>query len=83
MTMNKLLWVLNSVSNLGWLWLVSLFYPVYWTQDLELRNRGFDLLSLRSSDRSYFRGTYWKVSREVWNPDPILRGLTKYTSQGS
>ena len=32
--MQNLAWVATMISRHGWIWLVSLVWPVYWSQDI-------------------------------------------------
>jgi hypothetical protein len=54
-----LAFILDKISKHGWLILVAMFYPVYWSQDCAEKNRGYDTLSLRCS--GYDRMTVWKA----------------------
>ena len=38
---------------------VSMVRPCYFTQDVNMRNGGFDLITLKPTGQSYYRGTWW------------------------
>lgn len=55
--------VLEFLSLWGFIGLLSLFYPVYWSQDTKFRHNGYDLVSLKPS--GYFRVTYSQVRKFI------------------
>lgn len=55
-----ILFLIKAYSNYGILFFVSLIYPVYFIQDTNMRNRGYDILSLKEHPKHYWRGIYWK-----------------------
>jgi hypothetical protein len=58
--------VMNLIDKHGWLVVLSFFYPVYWSQDINICNNGYDILSLRDPGTSYFRGT-WKQNVDFFS----------------
>ena len=44
----------------GFIAVLSLVIPVYWEQDIDLKNNGYDIPSLWGTERSYARTTWWK-----------------------
>lgn len=47
-----------NIHNFGLIWLLAHFLPVYWQQDTECKNNGYDILSFRNNgNKHYFRGT--------------------------
>ncbi|MFW5871469.1 MAG: hypothetical protein ACOCUT_00025 [bacterium] len=57
-TAYKLSKALKFYACFGWKGIYSLFFPVYWKQDITFLNRGYDLLLIFRSNGSYFYGTY-------------------------
>ena len=51
--------MLTLLQNFGWRGLYAILLPVYWRQDVEFKNNGYDILSIRDNTGSYFYGT-WK-----------------------
>jgi len=48
--------LLYDFHHWGWLGILSRWYPVYWKQDFEFKNSGYDILSLKEINGYYFRG---------------------------
>lgn len=49
--------LLLRVANHGVIYLYALLFPVYWEQDIYFKQSGYDILSIKRGQRSYFRGT--------------------------
>ena len=63
--MQNLAWVATMISRHGWIWLVSLVWPVYWSQDVKMVNKGYDLISVKDPKCYWMRGTYWEMQEEL------------------
>lgn len=61
--MKLLLFIIEHISNLGWKWIISLVFPVYWRQDCEFQNNGYDIICIVDNTDNYIRGTFWKVRK--------------------
>jgi hypothetical protein len=48
----------NAVKHHGWLVLIAIFYPVYWSQDIDYHNCGYDTISLFKVNTAYDRYRY-------------------------
>lgn len=59
----RILWLSNKMQIFGNIWLVAYIYPVWWTQDTEDEHGGYDMLTYRSTGRSYFKGTHYQRDR--------------------
>jgi hypothetical protein len=51
--------LINLVNNLGWKVVISFVFPVYWSQDKNFKNNGYDILTIFKSNSSYNKATYW------------------------
>lgn len=58
--MKIILFFLNGIVNYGWLFLLSLVWPVYWSQDSTFKNKGWDIIHLFNNKTAYIKATYWK-----------------------
>lgn len=54
--------ILCLYNRYSWKIIVSIFYPVYWSQDINFINEGYDIITIFDESTSWLRGTYWK-----WN----------------
>jgi len=62
--------VLEDFNRWGWSGIYAYFFPVYWTQDSNFVNDGYDLLSLKWNNTFYFYGTKRQVKRG-WNKNSL------------
>jgi hypothetical protein len=51
--------LLILIDRFGWKILVSFVFPVYWTQDFNFKNKGYDILTIFKHPSTYNRATYW------------------------
>lgn len=56
--MKMILKLANAVKHHGWLVLIAIFYPVYWSQDIDFHNHGYDTISLSKVNTAYDRYRY-------------------------
>jgi hypothetical protein len=49
--------LLDPIVKWGFKWIYALFFPVYWQQDIEVKNNGYDIISIKKSKNFYFFGT--------------------------
>ena len=54
--MKKLIRLLRFIDRLGWLGFLTYFIPVYWKQDIDFRNNGYDIWSFKKLDGFYLKG---------------------------
>ena len=58
-------YIIDTYRFYGWLGILALIWPVYWTQDLKWVNNGIDIISIRLPSKGYyFKGTIWE--RDKW-----------------
>lgn len=50
----------------------SVLFPVYWKQDIQMKNSGQDILSVRTKEGSYFYGTLRERNKFVQNTRKII-----------
>ena len=56
----NMIWdIVNNIRVFGWLWVISLFRSVSWNQDINFKNNGFDIISLKKN-RGYLTGTWFE-----------------------
>jgi len=60
MRMKKLIRLLRFIEIHGWLGFLTYFIPVYWKQDIDLQNNGYDIWSFKKLDGFYLKGKIQK-----------------------
>lgn len=56
--------IMSLYTDFGIYIFVSMIIPMNWTQDVNFVNDGYDILSFKNTERSYFTGTYWQWKKE-------------------
>jgi hypothetical protein len=55
--MKKLIKLLIFIQAYGYLGFITYFKQVYWKQDIESKNNGYDIWSFQPLPNYYFKGT--------------------------
>jgi hypothetical protein len=42
---------------------IAMIVPVCWSQDINFKNNGYDIITLGTGKTGYFTGTYWEWVR--------------------
>lgn len=56
--MKSLISLLQTYQRYGWIGLWAYWFPVYFTQDSNSQNNGYDILSVRKPKHWYYKGTW-------------------------
>ena len=64
----QLIRLLKFIDTMGWLGFLTCFIPVYWKQDSDFKNNGYDIWSFKDKSHSYFKGTY-KQKNKLWDAE--------------
>ena len=57
--------ILNFLHQYGWLGVYSVLFRVYFAQDCDFTNGGYDILTLRRPSDFYFYGTWAEKERSI------------------
>ena len=61
--MKTLISILSFFHANGFKGFLSIFIPAYFSQDCDLKNNGFDIISFKKPSGFYFRGRFFSKNR--------------------
>ena len=63
--------MLKFIDIYGWTGFLTFFIPVYWKQDIDMKNNGHDVWSFKKIKGEYFKGTITERD-DAFNIKPFL-----------